>query len=116
MNRKGLIQTVVAIACLVGAFMVLYNNGVFSGQPLSQVSFKRTGGSASKTAAGVFGKDAILPYGKLSDSDFDRAFGTRKSGTYKYQYPKLNLNSDVKVDVKDLFLTATSGEVVLPQQ
>lgn len=115
MNRKGLIQTVIAIACLVGAFMVLYNNGIFSGQPIGGVSFRRTG-STGKAAEGIFGKDAILPYGKLSDPDFDRAFGSRKTGTYKSQYPKLNLNSDVKVDVKDLFLTATSGEVTLPQQ
>jgi len=103
MSKKNLVQVFIAVACLIGAFMVLYNNGVFGGQQLPGVTFSHQSGTASKSA-GIFGADAILPFGKLQESDFDKAFGSRKTGMLKTTYPKLDPNKDVKIEVKDLFV------------
>ncbi|MCL5008905.1 MAG: hypothetical protein M1400_01025 [Patescibacteria group bacterium] len=116
MSKKNLFQIVVAVACFVGAFIVLYNNGVFGSEAVPQVSFIKPGSTPAKGSAGVFGSDQVLPYGKLQASDFDRAFGSRKTGMYKIQYPKLDPNNDVSVPVQDLFVSGSSTLSGIPQQ
>ena len=103
MSKKNLFQIIVAVACLVGAFMVIYNSGLFGNQQLPNVSFTRQGGSVATKNSGIFSPDVILPFGKLQGSDFDKAFGERRSGMLRTTYPVLDTNKDVKVDVKDLF-------------
>lgn len=112
-NKKSLAMIIVAVACFVGAFMVLYNNGVFGGQSGPAISFTKTSPTANKSNA--FYSENILPFGQLQSGDFDRAFGSRKTGMYKIQYPKLDTKNDVSVDVRDLFVpVSSSSQPTLP--
>lgn len=112
-NKKNLVMIIVAIACFVGAFVVLYNNGVFGGQVGPMTSFTRPTSNTSRSSA--FYSENILPFGQLQGGDFDRAFGSRKTGMYKISYPQLDIKNDVSVNVKDLFVpVASSSQPTLP--
>lgn len=111
-NKKNLAMIIVAIACFVGTFVVLYNNGVFGGQSGSAVSFTRP---IPTNKGNAFYSENILPFGQLQSGDFDRAFGSRKTGMYKISYPQLDIKNDVSVNVKDLFVpVASSSQPTLP--
>ncbi len=96
MNKKALIQIIIAVVCFSGAGIVLYTGLKGPSQPSSAVltagmDFELTGQTKPET---------LLPYGTALD--FDSVFKKYKFIYGKQDYPVLDPSSEIGVNEPDL--------------